>query len=77
MLVSLEPIYSFMKESFRLFTLEHLMAVMVQTSRGKDKARLEVILKAKIEFDYSKWDEILARYNLAEKWNSIKAGFDL
>lgn len=68
---------SFMKESFRLFTLEHLMAVMVQTSRGKDKARLEVILKAKIEFDYSKWDEILARYNLAEKWNSIKAGFDL
>ena len=75
--MSLEPIYSFMKESFRLFTLEHLMAVMVQTSRGKDKARLEVILKAKIEFDYSKWDEILIRYNLAEKWNSIKAGFDL
>ena len=75
--MSLEPIYSFMKESFRLFTLEHLMAVMVQTSRGKDKARLEEILKAKVEFEYSKWDELLARYGLTEKWNKIKAGLDL
>lgn len=67
----------FMGELLRIFTLEHLMAVMVQTSRGKDKARLEEILKAQIEFDYNKWTEILSRFDLADKWNKIKTGFDL
>jgi hypothetical protein len=43
----------------RIFSLEYLMAIMIQTGRGKDKARLEEILKVKLAFNQDKLQSIL------------------
>lgn len=60
-----------------IFSLEYLMAIMVQTSRGKDKARLEEIIKVNLNFDKLKFESILNKYSLDSKWEKIKSGFDL
>jgi predicted nucleotidyltransferase len=67
----------YMQEKVKIFSLEHLMAIMVQTSRGKDKARLEEIFQAKISFDIEKFQNLLKEFDLTFKWNKIQSGFDL
>ena len=67
----------YLGSEFSIFSLEYLMAIMVQTSRGKDKARLEEILKVNLNFDKSKFESILKKYSLETKWEKIKSGFDL
>ena len=61
----------------RIFSLEYLMAIMIQTGRGKDKARLEEILKAKLAFNQDKLQSILTEFDLSIKWIKIQSGFDL
>lgn len=61
----------------RIFSLEYLMAIMVQTGRGKDKARLEEIVKAKLAFNKDKLQSILTEFDLSIKWEKIQSGFDL
>lgn len=61
----------------RIFSLEYLMAIMIQTGRGKDKARLEEILKAKLAFNQDKFQSILTEFDLSNKWEKMQSGFDL
>ena len=53
------------------------MAIMIQTGRGKDKARLEEILKVKLAFNQDKLQSILTEFELSYKWEKIQSGFDL
>ncbi len=61
----------------RIFSFEYLMAIMIQTGRGKDKARLEEILKVKLAFNQDKLQSILTEFELSYKWEKIQSGFDL
>ena len=61
----------------KIFTLEFLMAIMVQTSRAKDKGRLEEIMRAEITFNEKLFLSILNEYTLEEKWIKIKSGFEI
>ncbi len=51
--------------------IEYLMAIMVQTGRTKDKARLEEIKKFPSLFDASKLTSILSTYGLLQAWQKI------
>ena len=48
---------------------EHLMAILVQTGRAKDRARLQMFLE-EAEFDRAALDELLDRFGLRERWAS-------
>ena len=54
----------------RVFTYEHLLAIMVKTGRPKDIARIETCLET-TQPDRAILEEILLRYNLLEKWKRI------
>lgn len=56
----------------RVFTYEHLLAIMVKTGRAKDIARISMCLES-AQPDYSKLEEILVRYNLLEKWRKVSS----
>jgi len=51
----------------RVLRAEHLMAIMLQTYRAKDKARLTLMLE-QAEFDRQYFMEVLERHGLATKW---------
>ena len=51
----------------RVFRAEHLMAIMLQTNRAKDKARLTQMLD-QAEVDKQYFLEVLERHGLATKW---------
>lgn len=51
----------------RVMSAEHLMALALQTGRGKDHARLVAFVAAKVA-DKMKLDEILQRHNLVSAW---------
>ena len=54
--------------------VEHLVAIMLQTYRPKDKARMTQILdEAKINMD--SLIQILARHGLEEKWQAFRRQF--
>ncbi len=58
----------------RVLRVEHLLAIMLQTNRPKDKARMPQLLEqAKIDSDYLK--EILQRHGLRKKWTEFKRRF--
>ena len=46
---------------------EHLMAVLVQTGRPKDRARLQMFLE-EAEFDRALLEELIDRYGLMDRW---------
>lgn len=52
--------------------LEYLMAIMVQTNRPKDRARLEEILKQESLFDANLFNNLIINFNLTEKYEKIK-----
>ena len=54
----------------RVFSLEHLMAIMVDTNRPKDWARLSE-LRALSKHDDEKFHKILKKYDLEKKWEAI------
>ena len=56
----------------RLPKLEYLMAIMVQTGRGKDKARLEELLQHQELFNLSEFERIIMKFQLNSKWRSIR-----
>jgi hypothetical protein len=55
------------KTPTRVVRAEHLMAIMLQTYRPKDKARLTQMLD-QAEFDRQYFLEVLERHGLATKW---------
>jgi len=46
---------------------EHLMAILVQTGRSKDRARLQMFLE-EAEFDRTLLEELIDRHGLRERW---------
>lgn len=56
--------------STRIFSYEHLLAIMVETNRPRDRAKIAAALDC-VEPDYEKLSDILHRYNLEERWRKI------
>lgn len=56
----------FMDQVLRIPPLEYLMAIMVQTGRPKDIARLEELKSFDTLYDHAVLNEVLTKYNL--KW---------
>jgi hypothetical protein len=54
----------------RVFTLEHLIAIMVQTNRPKDRERL-ALLRGNKAIDTTQLGGILSRHQLAEAWKRL------
>ena len=50
----------------RVFQYEHLLAIMAETGRAKDKSRINQVLESK-EPDQEKLSEILRRHNMLDK----------
>ena len=57
----------------RVLKAEHLMAIMLQTGRHKDMARLEQFVETEM-FDEAALIEILTRYDLIHKWSELREG---
>jgi hypothetical protein len=54
----------------KVFTLEHLLAIMIDTNRPKDRARISDVLE-QTEVDKNKLNLILQRYSLEKKWEKF------
>jgi hypothetical protein len=63
----------FAGEQCRIPLLEYLMAIMVQTGRAKDKARLEELGKFPELFNRAVFEELIGRFRLEEQWKKIKS----
>lgn len=55
----------------RVIQAEHLMAIMLQTGRGKDYARLSSFIELE-SFDETRLEEILERHVLIDKWRALE-----
>jgi hypothetical protein len=62
---------SFDGEPVRVLRLEHLMAIMVQTNRPKDRQRL-AMLAENAAIDKTRLDDILSRHDLTSAWKTLK-----
>lgn len=61
---------SFQRTKTRVMTAEHLVAIMLQTGRLKDHARIVQFLEHGA-VDQRKLEKILARYGLIKKWETL------
>ncbi len=51
--------------------VEHLMAIMLQTYRPKDRERMLLFLD-EVQMDMHDLENTLERYGLQEKWNKFR-----
>lgn len=58
----------------RIFTLEHLAAIALQTGRAKDKARLLQFVEAGA-FDAKRFRDIIAKHGLLDAWQKFERQF--
>lgn len=58
----------------RVFSAEHLVAIALETGRGKDMARILQFLDAGV-LDVDKLEAILARHGLTDRWVSFENKF--
>ncbi len=56
----------------RVLRLEHLLAIMLQTDRPKDRQRA-ALLATSASFDNARLEGILARHQLIDAWNRIRS----
>ncbi len=61
---------SFEDISTYVFQYEHLLAIMIETGRAKDKARIVLALES-AQPDKAKLEDILQRHNLLDKWSKM------
>lgn len=61
-------------EPARVFTAEHLAALALQTGRAKDKSRLLQFVESGT-LDADRFDSILQRHGLQEKWLAFERQF--
>jgi len=55
--------------------VEHLLAIMLQTYRPKDRERILLILdEAQIDMHYL--ENVLERHGLQEKWSKFRRRYD-
>jgi hypothetical protein len=55
----------------RVMSAEHLVAIMLQTGRLKDFARMQQFLEQGV-VDLGKLGDVVSRHNLDEKWNAFE-----
>ena len=55
----------------RVLRAEHLLAIMLQTGRAKDKARLALFLE-EAEVNQKEFSQIIKRHNLSAEWARFK-----
>lgn len=60
--------------TFKVWTIEHLMAKCLQVARPKDQLRLVQFLET--DFDQSKFCELVARFGLRAAWMKFCGKFD-
>lgn len=63
--------HPFESSAVRVFSLAHLMAIMLQTGRPKDHARLVQVVSEK-RFNRSLLQKILKRHDLLDKWTEFQ-----
>lgn len=56
----------------RVLRLEHLLAIMLQTGRPKDRQRA-ALLATNAVFDESRLHDILTRHGLTDQWQQIRS----
>lgn len=61
-------------EPARIISVEHLIAILLQTYRGKDKQRV-ILLIEQAEYDEEKLRAILREFDLEDRWNDFKERF--
>ena len=61
-------------EAASVFSAEHLAAIALETGRPKDKARLLQFIESGV-LDAARWDDILARHGLYERWRRFEEQF--
>lgn len=54
----------------KVVTLEHLLAVMLDTNRPKDRERIRQLVDT-VGFDKSRLESLLRRYSLKKKWEAF------
>lgn len=64
----------FERTTTRVMTSEHLVAIMLQTGRLKDQARIQQFLEHKV-VDRAGLAAILERHNLTDKWNEFERDY--
>ena len=62
----------FLDDELRLPQLEYLMAIMVQTGRPKDRARLAEIFESPSLYNEQVFSEMIRRFGLEEKLGRIR-----
>jgi len=55
----------------KIFDIEYLIAIMVQLDKRKYRERLRIVIEDK-PYDVAKLTDILTRFGLLEKWNTLK-----
>ena len=58
----------------RVIRAEHLLAIMLQTNRPKDRTRMTQLLD-EVEIDMNYFTEILGRHGLRKKWTEFRRRF--
>ena len=58
----------------RVLRLEHLLAIMLQTDRPKDRQRA-ALLAEHASFDNARLEAILGRHQLTDAWNRIRSPY--
>jgi hypothetical protein len=56
----------------RVFQYEYLLAIMTETGRPKDRAKIASALES-LKPDMSKLNDLLKRYNLSNKWSALSS----
>lgn len=59
----------------KVVSLEHLLAIMIQTNRPKDRERIFLILD-EVKVKQGVFNRILKKHGLANKWQEIKKTYD-
>jgi predicted nucleotidyltransferase len=59
----------------KVISLEHLLAIMLQTNRPKDRERIFLILD-EADVKQEVFNKILKKHNLMRKWQEIKKAYD-
>lgn len=55
----------------KVLRLEYLIAIMLDTNRAKDRARIGILLEQDVKIDQDKMLDILSRYKLQKKWERL------
>jgi hypothetical protein len=58
----------------RVFSLEHLAAIALETGRGKDKIRLQQFLDSST-FDVKRFQTLVKKFKLEDRWKQFQRQF--